>query len=173
MFYQGIGKRRISRAEREAALRLFQSLRKDEFSDYEIAFAVDWTIKPENTREKPHSFGILSSTIGSAVEVLEKSQAREDQQEAMADQQEVKHERQAEEKAAREDMAKIKESMSPADRTKLRDCALEELQDLGVYEESMISDVLISIHENQILKREQENLTATEQETRLTDTANQ
>ncbi len=171
VFYQGVGKKRVSGAEREAAVAVIRSLEKDGFSDYEIAFAVDWTIKPGNTREKPHSFKIIFSTIGAAVEALEKMDRKVQQEATVVEAKQSREDQYENEQAAKEAMVKQKEAMDTEERLQLHEQALTELRDLGVYKEDMITDVLITIQENAILAKGDNNLTDVEDDTRLNGAA--
>jgi len=169
IFYAGIGKSRISSVERNASQKGFRSLQKDGFSAYEIAFAVDWTIKPGRVTEKMRSFGIISSTIGEAVEQLNKLEEKADREEVAAQNEVSDAERRENEAAEKELMLSTKDAMPQEDRAALRDQALEALREMGVYNEDMITDILIGIQENQILRERSGSSTDNEEPERQID----
>jgi len=169
VFYRGIGKSRISSVERKASQKTFRKLQNDGFSDYEIAFAVDWTIKPGNVSEKMRSFGIISSTIGNAVEVLRKMEEKEAREEEVAQEQVSETEQRENEAAEIKVLEEIKAAMTTEDQQALRDQALAELHSLGVYKADMITDILVSIQENTILRKKISDSTDKDDAERLKD----
>jgi len=74
LFYTGIGQERISKVKREKGDSVLKELQKEGFSPADIQFAIEWTLKPENTKEKVHDFSIISHTIGQALAAREATQ---------------------------------------------------------------------------------------------------
>lgn len=136
---------------------VFQNLLKDGFTHVEIAEAVDWTIKPGNVKEKIRSFGIIASTIAPALESVkleeEKIIQEEEEEKEKAQAQRTEEDHAAE--SARLDQ--LKSDMPQAERMKLRDDALAELRAMAVYDEEFITDVLISIQENKMLRENEQH----------------
>lgn len=158
IFYKQIGQNRISGSVRAKAAGLFKKLLTEGYSAYEIGLAMDWTVDPANTSQKIRSFGIIPTTISQAIEAMESKAKREAvvEQKVLAEDDAIV-ERKAETET-RERLEAIKTEMSDADRAELADTALTELRAMGIYQESMITQVLVSIQENKIL-REEENST--------------
>ena len=152
MFYKGIGQRRISREKREKARNVYKELRKDNFTPEEISFAVTWTL--ENANEKPYDFALIQSTIGQALAAMKKvdaqKQAREEIQEEIDSQREEIEEQERES----DDWEFYKADMPEKDREGLRKNAIEEIAASGEYAPEFISDILITVKENEILRRE-------------------
>ncbi len=158
IFYREIGQNRISGTVRGKAQVVFKSLLREGFSPYEIGLAIDWTLDPANTSQKIRSFGIIPTTISQAIEAMEAKAKREVvvQQKGRAEDA-ATVERKAETET-RERLEAFKAEMADGDRAELADKALTELRTMGVYQESMITQILIGIQENKILL-EKENLT--------------
>ena len=153
VFYTGIGQSRISATERANSIDVYRRLEKDGFTPYEIAIAVDWTITPGNTTAKIRSFGILSSTISQALKAVAEVQDREDEAQEQAEAENTEKQEKQDEQLEREKLVALKNNMSQDERVELREEALSDLRELGVYQENMITDILISIQENEILRK--------------------
>jgi len=65
MFYNVIGQSKISKQKRERAEKNIRELTEDGFSQEDIIFAINWTIK--NAKEKPYDFALIKDTIGQAM----------------------------------------------------------------------------------------------------------
>ncbi len=78
LFYTGIGQQKISKTKRERGIPVLQELQEGNFSEEDIQFAIEWTLKPGNTKEKVHDFSIISHTIGQALAAREATQQAAD-----------------------------------------------------------------------------------------------
>lgn len=162
IFYKGIGQEKISKEKRERGKKVFQKLRKDGFSDEDIAFAVEWTLK--NAKEEPYDFSIIEHTIGQAKAARERKEAENreiEERERAREEEQAKQERYDKERQEIED---YKESLSPEERMQLREEAEGELRESPEVNDEFINDMLIDIKENEILRRRiaEENETSEE-----------
>jgi hypothetical protein len=156
MFYKGIGQERISAMKREKARKVYKKLRTDDFTPEEIAFAVQWTL--DNANEKPYDFALIPSTIGQALAVKVKAERREtaeEERQKEADSEQEKLERQEKE---RDDWEFYKAELPEEEREELKQRAIQEIGDSEEFPAEFISDVLIVIKENDILRREGKGL---------------
>ena len=152
LFYNSIGQEKLSKAKRERAKNCFEELIQDGFTNDDIQFAVEWTIK--NAKEKPYDFALIKDTIGQAIAAKKETEA-EEQKNLKREQNRAKQ--LAEEKKLEEEREKIeayKESLSPKQRSELREKALSEIKKLGTIREELIGQPLIEAKENEILKDE-------------------
>ena len=83
---------------------------------------------------------------------MEAAEEKAIQAEQEASVKDAEQERIAAEAANRERMLEIKAAMSPEDREALRAEALSQIRESGIYQESLITDILLEIQENQILR---------------------
>ena len=151
MFYKGIGQKRISKQKRERGNRLLKKLRKEGFRLEDIAFAVEWTL--ENAKQEPYDISIIEHTIGQAAAAREKTESqRRVIEESDKAAEEERADRDREEKE-REEMESYKSELDTADREALREEAEAELVASGEYKPQFISDLLIGIKENEILRK--------------------
>lgn len=150
-FYASLGQKRISKKERERAIEVYDSLKKEGFTEEEISFAVEWTI---NNVKDARSFAILEHTIGQALSEKEKileQQALEEKREK---------ERQAELEKRRceeEESAKLDEyisNLSSAEREALESQARDELIRKEQIEERYINSMVLNAKVKEIIKRE-------------------
>ena len=151
-FYNKVGQQKISKKEREKANAVIKELR-EQYSDFDIRYAIDWTIN--NWKEKPNTIGCLHSSIGQAM-AAKKETETEKLKEIEREQKKAKQIE--EDKKADEEREKInayKESLSPEQRSELREKALNEIKKLENIREEFISEVLIEAKENEILRNEQ------------------
>jgi len=149
-FYSKIGQTKISREKRERAEKSIKELIKDGFSLEDIHCAVDWTLK--NSKEDPYDFSIVKHTIGQAMAAKKKTEAEETKR---IEAERIAAQERAEEEMREREMAKIavfKESLSAEERTKLRERAEAEIRDSGQFKEEFITDYLIEIKENEIIR---------------------
>ncbi len=153
IFHSGIGQKQISGSVRGNSIKVFQKLEKEGFTPYQIALAVDWTIIPENVSAKIRSFGIIATTISQAIAAMEQAEEKELQAEEVVQLEAAKKSGQLDEAAERERLDQVRESMPAKELTDLKAAALAELDNLGIYDKGMISQVLITIQENQILRK--------------------
>ena len=75
LFYSTIGQPKISKVKRERAKKCFEELIQDGFSQDDIVFAINWTIK--NAKEKPYDFALIKDTIGQAMATKKEIEAEE------------------------------------------------------------------------------------------------
>ena len=150
-FYKGIGQDKIAKTKRERGLSVGRKLRTDGFSLEDIAFAVEWTL--ENAEKEPYDFAIIEHTIGQALAARDKiaseSRAIEERDKAV---EEENSKREAEE-LERQEIETHKADLSPEEHAELRQKAHEELIEFGISEQ-MITDFLLNIKENEILRRQ-------------------
>lgn len=150
-FYNSIGQAKISKKEREQATKVFNSLKKDGFTDEEISFAVAWTL--QNVKDV-RSFAIIERTIGQALSEREKIL------EQQALEEEMEKERQAELEQRRreeEENAKLDEyiaKLSPAEREALEYQARDELIRKEQIEERYINSMVLLAKLKEILRKE-------------------
>lgn len=154
IFYNGIGKDRITKREREKSLQVFQNLLDQDFTGYEIAFAVDWSITKGNIPVALRSFAVLDSVIGNAIHFLEEAQAREEHAQELLQEQEADLMTKEQEEELKEQIDGMKAGMTQAQRQELREEATEALMSIDGFNEDLISDLLIGIQENQILRQQ-------------------
>ncbi len=147
LFYTGIGQQKISKTKRERGNSVLQELQKEGFSTEDIQFAIEWTLKPGNTKEKVHDFSIISHTIGQALAAREAGQ-----QAAKSTRKEVARVRAAEEEERRlkDEIKKKLSGMNPNELAELENQAREEMS--GVNAE-FITKMSISGKMKEILGR--------------------
>lgn len=152
LFYKRIGQQRISGEKRAKARNVYRKLRDDNFTPEEICFAVQWTL--DNANEKPYDFALIPSTIGQALAVKEKAERKktaEEERQEEADREREKLERQEKE---RDDWEFYKAELPEEEREELKQRAIQEISDSGEFPAQFITDVLIVIRENEILRKE-------------------
>jgi len=152
LFYTGIGQERISKVKREKGDSVLKELQKEGFSAEDIQFAIEWTLKPKNTKEKVHDFGIIPHTIGQALAAREAGQ-----QAAESARKEEAGVRAAEEERKRleGEIEEMRAKLSEADLMDLRERAESEIRESGKYPAEFINEPLIVTMENEILRREE------------------
>ena len=150
LFYTGIGQKRVSKVRREKGESILQDLQKEGFSPEEIRFAVEWTLKPGNTKEKVHDFSIVSHTIGQALSAKEAGQ-----QAADAARKEEAGFRAAEEERKRleGEIEDLRSKLSEAELADLRKQAEAEIAKTDGIKKEFINEPLIVAKENEILRR--------------------
>ena len=152
LYYNSIGQEKISQKKRERAKKCFEELIQDGFSQEDIVFAIDWTIK--NAKEKPYDFALIKDTIGQAI-AAKKETELEEQKTTERDQKRIKQlEEEKKLYEERELIANYKESLSPKQRSELREKALDEIRKSGNIRQELIGQPLIEIKENEILRKE-------------------
>lgn len=152
MFYKGIGQARITASKREKAREVYKKLRADKFSREEIGFAVHWTI--ENANEKPYDFALLLDTIGQAVAAKTKADSKKEKAAERQKAVDTQFEELERQESERDDWEFYKADMGLIQREELRQNAIEEIAASGEYQAEFISDILITVKENEILRRE-------------------
>jgi len=154
-FYECVGQKKITKAKRERANECLGELIREGFSLEDIHFAIEWTIR--NSKEKPYEFSILKHTISQAVadkEKLEAENKRRQEQEQIAIQAKAEDERLEKE---REEIEAFKERLSSEEKTNLRQRALAEIEKMEGVKKEFVTDVLIKVKENEILKAEMDS----------------
>ena len=151
-FYDGLGHSKISREKRERAKKCIEELTADNFNLEEILFAIEWTLK--NKTEKLYDFSIIKHTIGEALATIKKistidKQRIDEENKAKLEKEEFYRQEQEIKK-----FEAYKKTMNSNDRTKLRERALVEIKNMPNIKEDFISDMLIGIKENEILRKE-------------------
>ncbi len=151
LFYTGLGQQRISKVKREKGNSVLKELQKEGFSPEDIQFAIEWTLKPENTKEKIHDFSIISHTIGQALSAREA-----EQQAADATQKEAARVEAAEEERRRleGEIQEMRSRIAEDELVELRKKALEELRNTDGIKKQFMNEPLITAKENEILQRE-------------------
>lgn len=160
-FYTGIGQEKISKAKRERAKEILKKL-KQEFTLEDIAFAVTWTL--ENAKEQLYDFSIIEHTIGQAMGAKEKEAAREAKRRTEEATREAIREKERVQEEEREQIEAYKENLPEEERTALRETAEREIRESGEFDEDFITDYLINIKENEILRKEIAEKTDEDQE---------
>lgn len=149
-FYNGIGQSKISKEKRERADRNIKELMKDGFSPRDIRFAVEWTL--QNSKEEPYDFSIIKHTIGQAIAAekkMEEEKAKKHKEEKREAQQVAEEKRRAEEEVQ---IKAYKESLDAEERAELRERAESEIRSSGQFKEEFITDFLIEIKENSLIR---------------------
>ena len=148
LFYSTIGQTKISKEKRERALKSFEEMRKDGFTDDDIEFAVKWI--PENAKVKPYDFAIVPNMIGQALaarDEYEKKERRAAEKEA----EKALHEEEERKSSELKDHSRlVKERMTPDERKELKQKAIESLEAQGM-KKQFITQMLIEAEENKIL----------------------
>jgi len=152
LFYNGIGQTKISQSKRERAKKYFEELIQDGFSQEDIVFAINWTIK--NAKEKPYDFALIKDTIGQAMATKKEIEAEE--QKSLERERNRAKQIEEEKKIAeeRELITTYKERLSPEQRSELRERALDEIKKSGTIRQELIGQPLIEAKENEILRKE-------------------
>lgn len=149
-FYKGIGQEKISEEKRERAEKDLKELLNDGFSPEDIQFAVKWTLK--NAKEELYDFSIVKHTIGQAMasrKKVEAEKAKRREREKAAAQNEADEKRRAEEE---ERVKAYKLTLSSEERQALHDRAKDEIRSSGLYKEDFITDYLVEIKENELIR---------------------
>jgi len=147
LFYSTIGQKKISKEKRERALKSFEEMRKDGFTDDQIEFAVKWTL--ENVKDI-YDFKIIKSTISQALAKKEEYEGKE----------RIKGEKQAEKALHEEEERKsaeeaehyrlLKEKMTPEERVVLRQNAFALAEKRKMMREFLKENTIEAL-ENEIL----------------------
>jgi len=152
LFYNGIGQTTLTKKKREKAEKNIEELLEDGFSQQDIIFAINWTIK--NAKEKPYDFALIKDTIGQAI-ATKKEMKAEEQKNAEIEQKRAKQmEDEKKLKEERKRMESYKESLSPEQRAELRERALDEIKNMGNVRQELIGQPLIEAKENEILRKD-------------------
>jgi len=148
LFYSTIGQTKISKEKRERALKSFEEMRKEGFTDDEIEFAVKWI--PENAKEKPYDFAIVPNMIGQALAARDEYEKKERRQ-AEKEAEKALHEEEERKSSELKDHSRlVKERMTPDERKELKQKAIESLEAQGM-KKQFITQMLIEAEENKIL----------------------
>ncbi|MDQ1329423.1 MAG: hypothetical protein QG641_2713 [Candidatus Poribacteria bacterium] len=152
LFYKGIGQTKISQRKRERAKKCFEELIQDGFSQEDIVFAINWTIK--NAKEKPYDFALIKDTIGQAMAAEKEIEAEE--QKSLEKEQNRTRQLEEEKKLVeeRERITTYKESLSPKQRSELRERALHEIRKTKGIKEEFITEIFIESKENEIIRKQ-------------------
>jgi hypothetical protein len=147
LFYSTIGQKKISKEKRERALKSYEEMRKDGFTDDQIEFAVKWTL--ENVKDT-YDFKIIKSTISQALAKKEEYEGKE----------RIKGEKQAEKALHEEEERKsaeeaeyfrsLKEKMTPEERVVLRQNAFALAEKRKMMREFLKENTIEAL-ENEIL----------------------
>lgn len=152
-FYKGIDQKKISSEKRERAINIGKKLLKDGYLLDDIEYAVEWTL--EHATEEVYDFGLIQHTISQSIaeksKIEKKKQAAEKRRKA---EEEERLEREAEERQ-RQEIETYKGNLNQDERDKLREKAQEELSKAGL-SGPFVTDFLLNIKENEILRREVE-----------------
>ena len=148
LFYSTIGQTKISKEKRERALKSFEEMRKDGFTDDDIEFAVKWI--PENAKVKPYDFAIVPNMIGQALAARDEYEKKERRQ-AEKEAEKALHEEEERKSSELKDHSRlVKERMTPDERKELKQKAIESLEAQGM-KKQFITQMLIEAEENKIL----------------------
>ncbi len=149
LFYTGIGQKRVIKVKREKGDSVLQELRKEGFSPEDIQFAIEWTLKPENTKEKVYDFSIISHTILQALSAREAGQ-----QAADAARKEAAGVRAAEEERRRleGEIQDLRSGLTETELADLRKRAEKEIAQTDGIKKEFINEPLIVAKENEILR---------------------
>ena len=138
--------------EKERAERNIKELTEDGFSQEDIVFAINWTIK--NAKEKPYDFALIKDTIGQAMATKKEVEAEEQKSLEKEQNRIIRLEEEKKLVEERERIVNYKESLSPEQRSELRERALDEIKKSGTIRQELIGQPLIEAKENEILKLE-------------------
>ena len=150
LFYTGIGQQRISKAKRERGDSVLQELQKEGFSPKDIQFAIEWTLKPGNTKETVHDFSIIPHTIGQALATRDADKvAAESARKKAARAKATEEER----KRLEGEIEDLRSKLSKTELTDLRKRAEKEIAQTDGIKKEFINKPLIVAKENEILRR--------------------
>ena len=150
LFYTGIGQQRISKTKRERGDSVFQELQKEGFSPEDIQFAVEWTLKPGNTKEKVHDFSIIPHTIGQALAARDADKVAAESARKKAARAEAAEE---EQRRLEDEIKDLRSKLSEAKLADLRKQAEKEIAQTDGIKKEFINEPLIVAKENEILRR--------------------
>lgn len=155
LFYKGIGQEKISRGKRESGVQISRKLIQDGFDPADIQFAMEWTL--ENATKEIYDFSIVEHTIGQAMAArrrkdaqMREIQEREQERERNREEEQASQER---EEREQKEIEICKEGMDSEARTRLREEAQAEIRNSEFYKEDFVSDTLINVMENTILRQ--------------------
>lgn len=145
-FYSGIGNGRIDIFEREAGKKNISELTEKGYSLEDIDFAIEWCL--ENARDEIEDFSSIKNLIDKALKAREEYIAKKSEKvEKEAGQQE-------QEEIERKMIEAYRKLMSDAEKKKLRERVMNELRQDKRINEEFVTEPLIIIKENEIIRRE-------------------
>ena len=150
-FYSQIGQRRISARESERAMKSYDSLKKDDFTEEEISFAVDWTA--QNVKEV-RSFTILEHTIGQALAEREKILEQKALEEKMEEERKAELEKRRREEKVNAMIEEYIDNLPASEKEALESQARDELIRKGEIEERYINLMVLEAKVKEIVRKE-------------------
>ncbi len=156
LFYTDIGQKKISGEKRERALVILQDLGKDGFSAEDIEFGVKWIL--QNAKEELYDFSILKHTIGQALADRDKVTAQEREREEQERRRREKDERKEREAEELREVEEYRSKLSESEKEELNNEALLELRGDPEVRNDFITETIIKIWENRIIRRRLEEM---------------
>lgn len=149
-FYKKIGVSRISKPVRDKAIASFKKLQEAGFKPEEIAYALEWI--PENATEPVKHFGIVAHMIDQAIAAMKEELAKAEAEESQAEERQKAEEVRERESAELQTLKEYKAKLSDAKRQKLREKALEKLNNTPGIKADYISEPLVEVMENNVIR---------------------
>jgi len=149
-FYTTIGTKRVSKPVRDKAIASFQKLLEEGYLPGEIAYALEWI--PENAKEDIEHFGIVPHMIAQALKAGKAMQAEEETKKEKEEERRKADESRITEDQEVEILKKYKEELPEERREKLREGAMEQLRNTPGIKSDFMSEALIEVIENEILR---------------------
>jgi len=144
--YDGIGNGKVDVFERESAKKHISDLSQKGYSLEDIDFAIEWSL--ENARNEIEDFSSIKELMDRAIAAREEYMTRRTQQAK----QEVKS--QEKEEIERKMVEAYRRMMSDTEQKRLRERVMEEIRQDKKINEEFVSEPLIIIKENEIIRKE-------------------
>jgi hypothetical protein len=117
----------------------------------------DWLMENKNSLVKKNPAGFLRKSIEENYQPPEEYSSRHEREAKRLEEEKIKAQKQAEEEKIERELARIKarkESLSHEERAKLREKAVDEIRNSGQFKQEFITERLIEVKENEILREQ-------------------
>ena len=145
-FYKALGNGKVDIFERESAKQHISDLLQDGYSLEDIDFAIDWGF--EFARDEVEDFSSIANFIERAVAAREEHLANRSQRA------EEEAKSQEEEEIERKIVAAYRKMMPEAEQKRLRERVMQEIRQDKRINEEFVTEQLIVIKENEIIRKE-------------------
>ena len=145
-FYRIMGNGKIDIFEREAGKRHINDLLKEGYSLEDIDFTIEWCF--ENARNEMEDFSSIKNFIAQALK------AREEYLDRRSQKAEEEAEQQEQEEIERKMVEAYRKLMSDSEKDKIRERVIEELRQDKRINQEFVTEQLIVIKENEIIRKE-------------------
>jgi hypothetical protein len=154
--YKGVGNGKVDIFERESGKRHISDLLQEGYSLEDIDYAIEWAL--EYAADEIEDFSSIKDLMDRAIEAREKHMAKRTRQA----EKEVKS--QGDEVVERKMVEAYRKMMSDAEKKRLRERVMNDIRHDKKYNEEFITEQLIVIMENEIIRREYLKRNSTEGE---------